>query len=387
MIVVASNWAIGDGTLVPTAAASLGSLAATMHREAIRAGVGTDGRHRPIDRLDIVLAGDTFDWLVSAEWLGDAKPWHASARSRERLATVARRSIRLGRAILGPLLGWVRRGLPLPSGMAAGGRGRTVRVPVRVTLLSGDRDAAAERMLGGRSRFTVGRRWDDGRVSIRHGHDRDPACRESRGWGTLAGDRPPTLAESVAVNLVARFASLLAARKAGAGGALRRIADAGVVGIPEAVGGWLDALDGGPDAGIVRDAWERSVEAWWRGARRCVPTCETEFDVVDALARWLASAARPDAERCPVAAGLGALVPAPAAGGPGSVEGHLRGSEAHAAVGLAPNRGVSPLAVCTNDRGWPRWRVVGVDDQAGPIVAIGPRRPIGREDRCVVDAA
>lgn len=385
MIVVASNWAIGDGTLVPTAATSLGSLAAMMHRAAIRAGVGTDGRHRPIDRLDIVLAGDTFDWLVSAAWLGDAKPWHASARSRERFATVARRSIRLGRAILGPLLGWVRRGLPLPSGMAVGGRGRTVTVPVRVTLLSGDRDAAAERMLGGRSSFTVGRRWDDGRVSIRHGHERDPACRESRGWGTVADDRPPTLAESVAVDLVAPFAALV--RKAGAGSALRRLADAGVVGIPEAVAGWLDMLAGGPDAGDVRDAWERSVEAWWRGARRCVPTCETEFDVVDALARWLASAVRPDAERCPVAAGLGALVAAPAAGGPGSVEGHLHGSGTHAAVGLASNRGVSPLAVCTNERGWPRWAVLGVDDEAGPIVAIGPRRPIGPRDQRVVDAA
>ncbi|MFM7243033.1 MAG: hypothetical protein ACKO40_02505 [Planctomycetaceae bacterium] len=387
MIVVASNWAIGDGTLVPTAAASLGALAARMHRAAIRAGVGSDGRHRPIDRLDIVLAGDTFDWHVSAEWLGDAKPWHASARSRELLATVARRSIRLGRAILGPLLGWVRRGLPLPSGMAAAGRGRTVSVPVRVTLLSGDRDAAAERVLAGRATFTVGRRWDDGRVSIRHGHERDPACRERRGCGTVAVDRPPTLAESVAVDLVARFAALVAARKAPAGGALRRIADAGVVGIPEALGGWLDALAGGPDVGAVRDAWERSVEAWWRGARRCVPTCETEFDVVDALARWLASAVRPDAERCPVAAGLGALVAAPAAGGPGAVEGHLRGSGAHAAVGLAPCRGVAPLAVCTNERGWPRWSVLGVDDEAGPIVAIGPRRPTGPGTWRVVDAA
>lgn len=387
MIVVASNWGIGDGTLVPPAAASLGFLAPTIHRAAIRAGVGTDGRHRPIDRLDIVLAGDTFDWLISAEWLGDAKPWHDSARSRERLAAVVRRSIRLGRAILGPLLGWVRRGLPLPSGMAAAGRGRSVRVPVRVTLLSGDRDAAVERMLGGRATFTVGRRWDDGRVSIRHGHERDPACRESRGGGALAGDRPPTLAESVAVDLVARFAALVAVRKARVGGALRRIADAGVVGIPEAVGGWLDALAGGPDVGAVRDDWERSVEAWWRGARRCVPSCEAEFDVVDALARWLASAVRPDAERCPVAAGLGALVAAPAAGGPGSVEGHLRGSGPHAAVGLASSRGFSPLAVCTNERGWPRWSVVGDDDEAGPIVAIGPRQPIGHGDRHVVDAA
>ena len=80
MIIVASTWAIGDGTRVSAAPPSIGGLAATMHRAAIRAGVGTDGGYRPIERLDVVLAGDTFEWLVSAEWLGDMKPWHASAR-------------------------------------------------------------------------------------------------------------------------------------------------------------------------------------------------------------------------------------------------------------------------------------------------------------------
>ena len=48
MIIVASNWAIGDGTLVSAAPPSIGGLAATLHRAAIRAGVGTDGGYRPL---------------------------------------------------------------------------------------------------------------------------------------------------------------------------------------------------------------------------------------------------------------------------------------------------------------------------------------------------
>jgi hypothetical protein len=388
MIVVASNWAIGDGTLVPAAAASLGSLAATVHRTVIRAGVGVDGRYRPVENLDLVLAGDTFDWLVSAAWLGDAKPWHASNRSFERLATVARRSIRLGRAVLGPLLRWARRGLPLPAGMSAVGRRHTLTVPVRVTVLTGDRDAAVERVLGGRRSFSAGRRWDDGRVSIRHGHDRDPVCRANHDHGTGAADRPPTLGESVAVDLLARFAMLVAARTVRAGVHLRRIADAGVVGMPEALGGWLTGLAGGPDAARVSDAWQRSVDGWWREARRCVPTCEAEFDVVDALAGWLAAAIRPGAEACPMAAGLGALVAAPAAGGPGAVEGHLRSAGMNRAIGLAWSGGsASPLAVCTSERGWPRWQIIELGDEAGPIVAIRPRATTCPADRHVVDAA
>jgi len=388
MIIVASNWAIGDGTLVPAAAASLGSLAATVHRAAIRAGVGVDGRYRPIEMLDLVLAGDTFDWLVSAAWLGDAKPWHASSRSFERLGTVARRSIRLGRAVLGPLLRWARRGLTLPAGMSAVGRRHLITIPVRVTLLTGDRDAAVERMLGGRRSFGVGRRWDDGRVSIRHGHDLDPVCRLSHDHGTGTIDRPPTLGESIAVDLLARFTTLVAGEAGRAGAHLRRLADAGVVGIPETLGDWLTALAGGPDAARVSEAWQRSVDGWWREARRCVPTCEAEFDVVDAVAGWLAKAVRPTAETCPITAGLGALVAAAAAGGPGSVQGHLRSAGSNRAIGLARHgETASPLAVCMTERGWPRWQFVELGDHARPIVTVQPRTTACHVDRHVVDAA
>lgn len=387
MIIVASNWAIGDGTLVSAAAPSIGSLAATMHRAAIRAGVGIDGGYRPIERLDVVLAGDTFDWLVSAEWLGDAKPWHASARALERLASVARRSIRLGRAVLAPLVAWARRGLPLPTSMGRGGRRPSVAVPVRVTLLAGDRDAAVERVLEGRRAVTVGRRWDDGRVSIRHGHDRDPACRLAVRRADT--DRPPTLAESVAVDLVARFAASLAGQGPRVAGQLRRLAEAGVVGIPAVVAAWQGSLQGGAEEDGLRDAWGRSVEGWWREARRCVPTCEVEFDVVDALAAWLATAARPGAETCPIAAGLAALVAAPARGGPGMVEGHFGGAGMHGALGLAGcEAGGGPsLAACANDRGWPRWQSISSGGDPAAIVSIRPREFAAHPDHRVVDAA
>jgi hypothetical protein len=387
MIIVASNWAIGDGTLVSAAPSSIGGLAATMHRAAIRAGVGTDGGYRPIERLDVVLAGDTFEWLVSAEWLGDTKPWHASARSLDRLARVARRSIRLGRAVLAPLAAWARRGLPVPTSMSRGGRRCSVAVPVRVTLLAGDRDAAVERVLGGRRAVTVGRRWDDGRVSIRHGHDRDPVCRAVS--GRADSDRPPTLAESVAVDLVARFAAPLAGRGPRVAGQLRRLAEAGVVGIPAVMAGWQGAIEGGAEEVGLRDAWSRSVEGWWREARRCVPTCEVEFDAVDALASWLATAMRPGAEVCPIAAGLAAVVAAPSRGGPGVVEGHSGGVGLHGALGLAGGEpGVGPpLAACVNDRGWPRWQLIAAGVDATPIVAIRPQAVPAHPDRRVVDAA
>jgi hypothetical protein len=43
MLVVTSNWALGDGTLVPAAAAWHGMLSAAIHRAVLRAGVRGDG--------------------------------------------------------------------------------------------------------------------------------------------------------------------------------------------------------------------------------------------------------------------------------------------------------------------------------------------------------
>lgn len=395
MIIVASNWAIGDGTLVAAAPPPLATAATAMHRAAIRAGVREDGRYRPIDRLDIVLAGDTFDWLTSAEWLGDAKPWQASTRSAEILATIARRSMRQGRAVLGPLVRWARRGLPVPVTMRdREGPRWTATVPVRVTLLGGDRDSGVEEIVRGRGPFTVGRWWDDGRVSVRHGHESDPACRIASRTGVGIATRPPTLAESVGVELVARFAAMLADAPVRSRFPIRRVAEAGVTGIPAAIAAWRTVAGAGrTEADGIAESWRRCVDSWWRQARRCVPSCEVEFDVIDALAAWLSAAVREGAEACPLAAGFAALVPAAARGGTGSVFGHLRGTDAHgAAVGLAtPGTGAATgtMVACCGERGLPRWRALAAGHDQEAIVAIrsSPPRLIVPQGTRVVDAA
>ena len=197
MLVVTSNWALGDGTLVPAAAAWHGMLSAAIHRAVLRAGVRGDGSYRPIDRLDLVLAGDTFDWLSSSEWQSELKPWHGTAAAREAAARVARRSIQSARRLLGPVIHWARQGLPVPAATRGRPGRMQVNIPVRVTLLAGDRDAAVDDYVGrrhDRQPVTVGSRWDDGRVTVRHGHDLDPACRPAGGPSTgrtATPDRAP----------------------------------------------------------------------------------------------------------------------------------------------------------------------------------------------------
>ena len=76
MLVVTSNWCVTDGTL--SAGPPRGCLErfrAEVRRASLRCGFGRDGNYRPPDAIDVVLAGDTFDWLVSREWTGDVRPW------------------------------------------------------------------------------------------------------------------------------------------------------------------------------------------------------------------------------------------------------------------------------------------------------------------------
>ena len=60
MLVVTANWAIGDGTLWrrPLRGWSL-EHGVSSSDSALRAGFRHDGHHRPLERLDIVFAGDT----------------------------------------------------------------------------------------------------------------------------------------------------------------------------------------------------------------------------------------------------------------------------------------------------------------------------------------
>ncbi|MCE9630819.1 MAG: hypothetical protein K8S94_08935 [Planctomycetia bacterium] len=294
MLVVTSNWAIGDGTLLRPFAAWRATLPAAIHRAAVRGGFRRDGGYRPIDGLDLVVAGDTFDWLLSAEWCGDVRPWHGGVRPRETRLRIAERSARSARRLFATLARWVRHGLPVPADDGRGRPGRTgVSVPVRVTLLAGDRDFALIEIARHATRmpFAIGERWENADVSIRHGHDLDPACHRGDARApTASDDRSPTLAESVAVDLVARFAATVG-RGAAAGAAaplLRALAACPVVEIPCAIAAWLRQRPHSAPLGIepFDEAWRRAVAAWLAEARRCVPSCEVEFDALHCLAGW-----------------------------------------------------------------------------------------------------
>lgn len=305
MLVVTANWGIADGTLTRPAMGWQAGLLAALRRAVARAGFRRDGSYRPIAGVDLVVAGDAFDWLMSSEWCGRHRPWHGGAATEAIVQRVAIRSLRSGRRLFGQLARWTREGLDVP---APDHRGRpavtTARVAVRVTMLAGDRDeplAAVARPA--RLPLAIGQTWGDGHITIGHGHDLDPACHRSDFWpGPRFAERPPTLTESVAVDLVAAFA--IAAREAigpAAPRLVRSLAAVRAVEIPAAFARWRRSHDPGgeplPAGGELDAAWRRCVDRWVVAARRSVPSCEAEFDVVDALAGWLASATEGEASR------------------------------------------------------------------------------------------
>ena len=302
MLVVSSNWAITDGTLVRPSTAWLAGLSVSIHRAAIRAGFGRDGGYRPIEAVDLVLAGDTFDWLLSTEWRGRLRPWHGGAAARAAVDRVAWRSVRQGRRLLGPLARWARRGLEVP---AADRRGRpgpaTTSVPMRITLLAGDRDDSLVDTFrrGPPAPFVTGVVWEGDGVTIRHGHELDPACRPLTDGTGGRTERPPTLAESVAVDLIAPFIAELggAAAEPPVARLIRELASAHPAHIPAAIRSCHD--DGRAEHAGDRPAstWRRRVAAWLATARRCVPTCDVEFDALHALAAAFDEAFAPIGDR------------------------------------------------------------------------------------------
>lgn len=386
MLVVTSNWAITDGTLAPAVAAGQGVLPNAIYRAACRGGVREDGRYEPIERLDIVLAGDTFDWTLSAAWQGGLKPWHGGDAVRELASSVARRSVRLGRKLIGPLVRWAKHGVRVPA--ASGGRPArwAVTVPTRLTMLAGDRDAALERVIGtrsGRQPVTMGWQWDDGRVSIRHGHELDPTCgpapREHR------HGRRPTLAESLRVDLVGRFAAAVLGEHPAARRLVRWLAGAHPVDFSATIGAWV-ASRSGADEGVrtLDSTWRRCVDAWRAEARRTVPTCELEFDVLDALAHVYAAAFTASSAAGP---GLSALQPAAPRGSSGLVLGHLAGGWSPM-VPVCLGGGENPtVIVCGERAGWPRWQSILPVEERAAVVAIREQIRGATCGGTIVDAA
>jgi hypothetical protein len=289
VLVVTSNWCIPDGSLVAGPVPGLvGRFRAEVRRACLRAGCGADGRYRPVQGVAVVCAGDTFDWLTSREWIGDVRPGESGRRAAAARERAAASSLRKGVRLLSTLATWVRRGLVVPS---ADRRGRPLpgsvhRVGVRVSLLRGDRDRWIDGLPvpEGMAGLAVGIRWSDGDVTVRHGEEIEPP------WSTCVAE--PTLGESLAVELIARFAASLAgaARSWPRGAAvvrgivLGRVADA-----PARLAAALDegARSGTLAAGereAVAGEWNRAVSAWHRAARRLGVGRAEGVDVVDELA-------------------------------------------------------------------------------------------------------
>lgn len=334
MLAVTANWLCTDGSLAPAYAAGADAWMHTLRRAVIRAGFRRDGRYEPVENVTLVFAGDTFDWLLSDVWSGSERPWHGDSRSRAARVTVVARSLQAARPVLAELHRWARRGIPVPTVDA---RGRpsmlgVCHVPLHLILLAGDRDPwASEPAVGPidpirRLGALVGDSWSDGEVVIRHGHDRDPVAHAGAAPTAVAAERSPSLAESLAVELIVPFARALSNESAGWHLARRRlgaIAAAGLVDMPRAVaaivGLWGSAT--APGRRILL-AWRRCVAAWRNIARHQPPAIETEFDVADPLAEWLEAAVERHAMPLPHAIARLSLSRSDAVE-PGAILGHM----------------------------------------------------------------
>ena len=294
MLVVTSNWCVSDGTLsagIPRGFVE--RFRAEVRRSSLRCGFRRDGSYRPIDAVDVVLAGDTFDWLVSREWTGDVRPWDGGRRAGAALQRVATESLRRGNRLLAMLVAWMRRGIEVP---VADRRGRPQAavsrpVPVRVAVLCGDRDRWLEQVISGSlpvaPGLVVGTTWSDGDVTVRHGAELDPL--------SAANGREPTLGDSLAIDLIGRFGVSLhdiATLRPLAAGLLRCLAGGCPIDAPRRLAGWLEAHDRGATLSEATrqeaaDAWHRAVAHWHRAARR-LPCCVAGgVDLVGRIADWL----------------------------------------------------------------------------------------------------
>jgi hypothetical protein len=348
MLVVTANWALADGTLVAASRGRQAEFLEAVHRAALRSGVRRDGRYEPIDGITIVLAGDTFDPITSTAWAGGARPWHEGARAAGVAAAVMLAAAGRGRRLLAGLSAWARTGLLVP---AADRRGRPVfgrdrRVPVRVTILPGDRDpwiAGAGARLARRG-IEVAGAWSVPGITVCHGAELDPL------WTAVEPGRP-TLGASLAVDLVARFGTGLRGRPdlwPACRPLVAQLAAARALEMPGVVAEWLTGMERSTVA--LRDAWRAAVAGWRRQARIAEPVCDASFDSIDAVAAWMDALDL----TLPAAAGdIAALLdPRPPVGAESGtvVFGHWSGAAAGTTIvglGLAPGNAVDPAADVT----------------------------------------
>jgi len=299
MIVVTANWEIGDGSVWPTpSTGAMASFRAQVARAAVRAGWRADGRYEAVPRVDVVFAGDTFDWLGSRAWLGPARPWHRGALARSIRERVVARSLQSATGMIRGMLALVRHGLTVPEADRHGrpviGVGR--RVPVGLTILEGNLDAGLTREPGRfaaeRCGIGIGTAWDSRGVRVVHGHGTDPLWREES--ESAAG---PSLGASLRVDLLARFATSDAVSGIDADARrplLATLRATHPLGLADAIAAWVAGRRDRVLGARIGDEWLRSVSAWHRAARGSGLTGsgrwnEASFDAVEALAGRLAA--------------------------------------------------------------------------------------------------
>lgn len=312
MIVVSANWLISDGSLCPPPCGSrIATFLRAIERLACRSGMLPDGSYRPIDRVDLVLAGDTFDGLTSRFWLGRIRPWQSERVTRDTIDRIALRCAHAGRRSIQSLRRIVGKGLAVP---ATDHRHRplltrSTRVPVSLTLVAGDRDGLLGRSTASRdvagTGVAIASSWErtmpsGETVVVRHGHEFDPLCfggddrsepaarEQARRFG-----RQPTLAESLSIDLLASYAWGLAGVGVPAPvrfDVVRAIARSPRMDVPRVLVGRLGGGDLPPSlVAVVSDAWRRSVDRWHETALAEPPVAHDGVDAVGAVAAWMAS--------------------------------------------------------------------------------------------------
>ena len=375
MLVVTANCAIGDGSLWRRPLRSLLPRAwGAVQRAALSAGFRGDGRYEPIDRLDLVFAGDTFDLLGSRRWAsGDHRPWHrataAAAIRRDVAAAASRRAaglVRLARRL-------VTDGLAVP---AATRQGRPhlrlpTRVPVSITLLAGDRDGCLAPLGNWPAGLHWADRWSGDHWQVEHGQRFDPL----HGAGSGLPGEPPAVTQSLAVGLVARFAGQVTGELPPAAAGGRLLADNHPLDLADAF--WHLLLPRVAAASLERadrlaDCWKRFVADWYREAVCEQVDVPAGFDFLGRLAAELATPGPPGrgtrllAELCgPTVGPRPSPQPRPTAG---LILGHLNETVATAAW--------SPLACrCL---GPPAFRPAVGGVVPGETVGVSLVQPAGR---------
>lgn len=76
MLVFVSDLHLNDGSAPNSSQGAMELLAERIGELAMRASWRADGRYRPVERIDLVLLGDTLEFTRSRRWLhGEARPW------------------------------------------------------------------------------------------------------------------------------------------------------------------------------------------------------------------------------------------------------------------------------------------------------------------------